>query len=199
MPIPIVLASGSKIRAALLRGAGVPFTIAQARIDEGAIRRAMLARDAAPRDIADALAESKARKVSSADPRALVIGCDQVLEFRGRLQSKPQSPQQALDDLRAMRGHRHRLLSAAVICQSGEPVWRHVGRVNLTMRAASDTWLDGYVARNWDSIRHCVGGYKLEDEGVRLFAAIDGDHFNVLGMPLIECLGFLTLRGAIEG
>jgi septum formation protein len=199
MSIPIVLASGSEIRATMLRSACVPFAVCVAQIDEDTIRTAMLSKDATPRDIADALAEAKARKISAADPGALVIGCDQVLEFNGRLLSKPPTPQQALDDLRAMRGHCHQLLSAAVICQNGEPVWRHVGQVRLTMRAASDAWLKGYVTRNWDSIRHAVGAYKLEEEGVRLFAAIDGDHFNVLGMPLMECLSFLTLRGAIDG
>ena len=199
MTIPIILASGSRIRASLLTNAGVRFSVQIPRIDEDAVKRALLGENAPPRDIADALAAIKARKVSATSPDALVIGCDQVLEFRGRLLSKPDSPQQALDQLRQMRGGRHRLLSAAVICQGGEALWRHVGQVRLTMRMVSDEYLEGYVARNWDSIRHAVGSYKLEEEGVRLFAAIDGDHFNVLGMPLMECLGYLTLRGAIEG
>ncbi len=112
--------------------------------------------------------------------------------------SKPESPEAALEQLRMMRGKRHRLLSAAVICRDGRPEWRHVGQVRLTMRQASDAYLEDYVARNWDSIRHAVGAYKLEEEGVRLFAAIDGDYFTVLGMPLLELLNFLMLRGAID-
>lgn len=197
MSVPLVLASGSEIRATLLRNAGLTVEVVRPRVDEEAVKSALLAEGAPPRDVADTLAEIKARKVSEKHPGALVIGCDQVLEFDGALLSKPESPEAALDQLRAMRGKRHRLLSAAVICRDGQPEWRHVGQVRLTMRAASDAYLQDYVARNWDSIRHAVGAYKLEEEGVRLFTTIDGDYFTVLGMPLLEMLNFLMLRGAI--
>lgn len=197
MSVPIVLASGSEIRATLLRNAGLEVEVMRPRVDEEAVKSALIAEAAPPRDVADALAELKARRVSEKFPSALVIGCDQVLEFDGALLSKPASPEAALDQLRAMRGKRHRLLSAAVICRDGQPEWRHVGQVRLTMREASDAYLLDYVARNWDSIRHAVGAYKLEEEGVRLFAAIDGDYFTVLGMPLLELLNVLMLRGAI--
>lgn len=198
MVIPLVLASGSDIRAQLLRNAGVGFDVLVARVDEQAVKNALLAEHAPPRDIADALAEIKARRISEKRPDALVIGCDQVLDLKGVLLSKPESPEQALEQLTALRGNSHKLLSAAVICQAGRPVWRHVGQVRLTMRQSSDAYLAGYVARNWDSIRHAVGGYKLEEEGVRLFSTIDGDYFNVLGMPLLELLNFLALRGVID-
>ena len=195
----IILASGSDIRAKLLRQAKVDFRVEKPRVDEEAIRDALIAEDAKPRDIADALAEAKARRVSAKLPGQLVLGCDQVLDFEGRILSKPETPEQAIDQLRGFRGKRHMLLSAAVIYEDAKPVWRHVGQVRLFVRDASDAWIDDYVTRNWDSIRHAVGAYKLEDEGVRLFTRVEGDYFNVLGMPLLEILSYLTLRGTLPG
>lgn len=197
MADPIVLASGSEIRGTLLRNACVPFVVDVARIDEQAIKQSLQAEDASPRDIADALAEMKAKKTGSKHPDALVIGCDQILALGRDILSKPENPQDALSQLRALRGAKHQLLSAAVIYQNGEPLWRHVGTVRLHMRDASDAYLTDYVDRNWDSIRHSVGSYKLEEEGVRLFTRIEGDYFNVLGLPLLELLSYLTLRGTL--
>lgn len=198
MTTHIVLASGSAIRAQLLRQAGIEFEVKQPRVDELAVKASLLAEGAPPRDIADALAELKARKISSKTPGSLVLGCDQVLDFEGTLLSKPESAAQALEQLTMMRGKRHMLLSAAVICRDGEPIWRHVGQVRLRMRDSSDAYLRDYVSRNWDSIRHAVGAYKLEEEGVRLFSTIDGDYFNVLGLPLMELINYLALQGTIE-
>ena len=198
MVMPVILASGSEIRAQMLRQAGVDFDVQVARVDEQMIREALVADGALPRDIADALAESKARKVAQKNYDAFVIGCDQVLEFNGNLLSKPKSPDEAIDQIIAMRGERHTLLSAAVIYNEGKPIWRHVGQVRLRMRDATDAYISGYVERNWDSIQNSVGGYKLEEEGVRLFHSVEGDYFNVLGMPLLQLLAFLTLRGVIE-
>ena len=198
MARPIILASGSEIRQTLLKNAHVPFEVRVARLDEDAIKQALLEDGAPPRDIADALAEGKAMKVSRKHPEALVIGCDQVLDFGGTLLSKPRDLEEARAQLRALRGNRHSLLSAAVLCHEGRAVWRHVGQVRLTMTAFSDAYLDDYLDRNWDSIRHSVGGYKLEEEGVRLFSRVDGDYFNVLGLPLLEILAYLGTSGDLD-
>jgi septum formation protein len=191
----LILASGSSIRAQLLQQANIPHQVSIARIDEEMIKAALLSESAPPRDIADTLAEMKARRVSDKNPGALVLGCDQVLDHRGTLLSKPITPEDAISQLTSLRGDRHSLLSAAVIVEDGRPIWRHVGQVRLRMRDASDAYIAEYVDRNWDSIQHAVGSYKLEEEGVRLFSGIEGDYFNVLGLPLIELINYLTIRG----
>ena len=198
MPRPILLASTSGIRRSLLRNAGVEFETDSPKLDEASIKAALLAEGASPRDVADALAEGKAMKLSAKRPEALVIGADQVLDFEGTLLSKPKSPEDARAQLAAMRNKRHSLLSAVVLCHRGRPVWRHVGQVRLYMRDISDGYLDDYVARNWQSIRDAVGGYKLEEEGVRLFSRIEGDYFTVLGLPLVELLSYLSASGDLQ-
>ncbi len=194
----LILASASEIRQRLLRNAGVKFAVEVARVDEEGLRRALEADAASPREIADALAEMKALKISGKHPGAMVIGCDQVLDFEGGILAKPQTPHEAQDQLRRMRGKRHDLISAVVICEAGRAVWRHVGSVRMTMKNVSDAYLQGYIARNWDSIRHSVGAYKLEEEGVRLFERVDGDYFTVLGLPLLGLLSYLEQRGVLQ-
>ncbi|MGI3186124.1 Maf family protein [Nioella aestuarii] len=195
----IILASSSGIRQTLLANAGIPFTALPARIDEDAIKASLLAEDATPRDVADALAEFKARKIAEKHPDATVIASDQVLEFQGQILSKPTSKEAAADQLRALRGKQHKLLSAVVVYSGAEPVWRYVGQVRLLMRDISDDYLAAYLDRNWPGIGDSVGSYKLEEEGVRLFSRIEGDYFTVLGLPLLELIGFLTQKGEIEG
>lgn len=199
MPDTIILASGSEIRATLLRNAGVQFDVVVARVDEDSIKASLIAEQASPRDIADTLAEMKSLRVASKNPGALVIGCDQVLAHDRAILSKPETLDDALAQLKSLRGQTHQLLSAAVIYADGKPQWRHVGQTRLFMRDVSDIYLAGYVDRNWDSIRHSVGSYKLEEEGARLFSRIEGDYFNVLGLPLLELLSYLALRGTLDG
>ncbi|MEN8917725.1 MAG: Maf family protein [Octadecabacter sp.] len=197
MTEPIILASTSEIRSKLLLNAAVDHTAIPARIDEDSIKRALEAEDATPRDIADALAEMKARKVAEKGVGRLVLGCDQVLSFKGSVLSKPKTSEEAREQLVALRGETHQLLSAAVVYEDLKPVWRHVGVARLAMRDFSDAYLDDYIDRNWDSIRWSVGGYKIEEEGIRLFRMVQGDTFIIQGMPLLELLSYLTLRGTL--
>lgn len=195
----LILASGSSIRAELLRNAGIAFDVVVPRIDETAIKASLIPEGAKTRDIADTLAEMKARKVSQKFRSSWVIGCDQVLDLNGDILSKPTNQMDALSQLKSLRNTSHSLFSAAVIYLDGEPVWRHVGKVRLRMRNFSDAYLETYIERNWDQIRYSVGSYQLESEGVRLFSQVEGDFFHVLGLPLLEILNFLSMRGVIEG
>lgn len=193
----IILASSSESRARLLRNAGVSCDVIPARIDEDSVKRALETEKAPPRDIADTLAEMKARKVAEKGHGGLVLGSDQVLSFKGAVVSKPETIEDARDQLTVLRGETHQLLSAAVVFDGVEPVWRHVGVARLTMRDFSDAYRDDYLSRNWDSIRWSVGGYKIEEEGIRLFRSIIGDTFTIQGLPLLELLSYLTLRGTL--
>lgn len=194
----LILASGSPIRAQLLRNAGVRFDITLARVDEAAILAGLEAEGVRPVDIAGTLAEAKARKVSLKSPGRLVIGCDQVLALGDRILTKVETVEEARGILQELSGKEHRLFSAAVICEDGKPTWRHVGQVRLQMHSLSEDYITDYLARNWDSVREAVGCYKLEEEGPRLFARIDGDYFSVLGLPLLQLLSYLTLRGTLS-
>ena len=194
----LCLASGSKIRADLLRNAGLEFLTERPRLDEDALRQAMRAEASSPRDMADHLAEMKAVRVAMRDPSRLVLGCDQVLEFEGEALGKPESPDAATALIRDMSGKTHLLHSALVLVEAGHPAWRLTDTVRLTMRPLSDTYIAAYVSRNWEEIRHCAGGYQLESEGVRLFSRIEGDYFSVLGLPLLPLLDHLALKGVIE-
>ena len=191
----LILASTSRTRQNLLRNAAIPFEARPPRVDEVAVKDALLADGQPPRNIADALAEMKALRIRAP---GFILGCDQVLDHDGALMSKPASPQEAKAQLTMLSGKTHNLLSAAVIVEDGEPIWRHVATVRMTMRKVSPGYITGYVERNWDTIRNSAGSYALEGEGARLFHRVDGDYFAVLGLPLLPLLDFLITRGKLD-
>ncbi|MEM8597847.1 MAG: Maf family protein [Pseudomonadota bacterium] len=196
-PPHLILASASTARAALLRAAGVEIAIDAARVDEEAIKAALRAEGAPARDQADKLAELKALRVSGRHQGALVLGADQVLVAGDEVHDKPADQAAARAQLVSLRGRRHQLLSAAVIARNGAPIWRHIGRASLEMRPFSDAFLDRYLDVMGDSVTETVGSYKLEGIGAQLFARVDGDYFSVLGLPLLEVLGFLRAQGTL--
>ncbi|NDV02779.1 Maf family protein [Pseudoroseicyclus tamaricis] len=194
----LILASGSATRAALLTQVRLPFEVSPARVDEAAIRASLAADGAAPRDVADALAEAKARKASGRHPDRLVLGSDQVLVHDREILAKPESREQAAAQLARLAGQTHDLLSAAVLYEGGAPVWRHITRARLTMHALTPAEIEEYLSRTWPGVADSVGGYKIEEEGLALFSNIEGDQATILGLPLLPLLSYLRLRGTVR-
>lgn len=195
--LPLILASASPIRASILRNAGVRFESSPVRIDEDAIRRSFVADGASPRDIADALAEFKARKAAEKAPMALTLGSDQILALKGEVFAKPNDKAEAAEHLRRLSGQTHHLYSAAVIYEEAKPVWRTVGTARLSWHSLSDADIDAYLEAAWPAVQGCVGAYQAEALGGQLFSRIDGDWFSVLGLPLLQVLSYLRMRGML--
>lgn len=198
MSMQLVLASSSLARSQVLNNAGVVHEILSPQIDEDSVKMAMLAGGYSHRDIADKIADMKARKVSLQRAESYVLGCDQVLSFAGSLYSKPETKFNLETQLREMSGKTHQLISAAVIYKDMQPIWRHVGVATLSMDLLSDSVIEKYVEKNWDTVKFCVGGYEIERRGVQLFNEIQGDYFCILGLPLLEIMNFLKVRGVLE-
>ncbi len=190
---PIVLASASASRAAMLADADVPFETVPAGVDEEAVRASLEAEGFRPRDVVDALAELKACRVSARMEGRLVLGADQILVCEGRIFAKPENREAAADQLRELRGREHTLTSAAVLARDGVAVWRFVDEARLRMRRFSEAFLERYLEAAGDAVFATVGAYRLEGRGVRLFEAVEGDFFTVLGLPLLPLLQQLRI------
>jgi septum formation protein len=193
----LLLASRSAARRAMLEAAGIPFEPVQAMLDEAAAKSALWSAGFDARGVAEELALRKALS-AAAGAGDLVLGSDQTLERDdGTLLGKPASPAEARGQLLSLAGATHKLHAAAAIVQGGGAVWRHCETVELTMRPLGDAFLDSYLEREWEAIRWCVGGYRIEGLGAQLFDRIQGSHFAILGMPLLPLLADLRERGLL--
>jgi septum formation protein len=192
---PLILASQSRARQMLLANAGIEFEAAPAHIDERAIQEAI--GPASPSAIAARLAGEKALVVSARKPGRHVVGADQVLALGERLFNKPDGRAQALVQLQALAGHRHELHSAIVVARDGKILFDHVAIARLTMRPLRESEIATYLDEADDAVTTSVGAYQLEGLGVNLFDRIEGDHFTILGLPLLPLLGFLRGEGLL--
>jgi len=194
----LILASGSATRQRVLRSAGVSFSVEVAGVDETAVMESLAGEKASARDAADILAELKAVKVSACRPDAFVIGADQVLSIGQVFFQKPVDMSSARAQLMALRGRTHTLTSAVAVARGGSVVWRDVREARLTMRAFGDAFVEAYLVDTGEDILGSVGGYRVEGLGIQLFSRIEGDHFTILGLPLIPLLDFLRTHGILH-
>ncbi|WP_421995402.1 Maf family protein [Reyranella sp.] len=194
-PPALILASASPSRRQMLLNAGLSFDVEPSGVDEDEVKLSLTAERASARDVASTLAEMKALRVSQRRPDALVIGADSTLACEGRLYDKPGTLAAARDQLAALGGRTHELVSAAVVARNGARLWHTAQAGRLTMRPLSPSFLDAYLARAGEAVCASVGAYQLEGLGAHLFSRIDGDYFTVLGLPLLPLLVFLAGHG----
>ena len=193
----LILASGSVIRARILKGAGIEFTVAKPGVDEDAIKNTMERSGASLEETAQALADAKALAVE-AEPDDYVLGSDQIMEFEGRGFDKPKNIAEARARLLKLQGAEHSLINGVAIAKAGQIVFQNIDRPRLTMRPLTEADLDAYFAAADPDILNSVGAYQIEELGARLFSKIDGDYFAVLGLSLFPVLAFLRRERVIE-
>jgi septum formation protein len=193
----LILASASPTRARLLAAAGLGFRAEPAEVDEEEVKRVFRAEGRTAADCALALAEAKAGWLARRGDWAPVIGADQILICGGAWFDKPVDLDSARAQLQDLRGRTHELATAVCVVQRGTMLWHTVSRPRLTMRTFSDAFLEEYLAVEGPAVLGAVGAYRLEGRGVQLFDRVEGDHFAVLGLPLLELLGFLRGRGIL--
>jgi len=195
----IILASASPFRRMMLENAGITVEAVPASIDERSVEQALDGTGSTPEDVAIVLAEAKALRVSEQRPGALVLGCDQTLSLAGELFHKPADMEAARRSLLALSGRTHQLNSAAVLARDGVALWRHCETASLTMRKLDPAFIGRHLARVGQKALGSVGAYQIEGEGIQLFEKIDGDHFTIVGLPLLALLKALRGMGAIDG
>ena len=190
----LILASSSAIRRAMLDQAGVSYSVVPPQVDEGPLQAAHAGRDA---ELALALAEAKAADVSARNHNDWVIGGDSVIAVEGRRFTKPGSREDASEHLRFFSGRTMHLFSAVALARAGIVEWNFVGEAILHVRPLSDAFIAAYLDAEWPEVGHCVGVFRMEGRGVTLFDQVEGDHFTILGMPLLPLLGALRQRGVV--
>ncbi|TGQ51505.1 Maf-like protein [Mesorhizobium sp. M1C.F.Ca.ET.193.01.1.1] len=195
----IILASGSPFRKAMLVNAGLDIEAVPADVDERALEAPLQDSGVSPEDVASILAEAKATEVSERRPGALVLGCDQTLSLGDEIFHKPADMEGARRHLLALSGKTHQLNSAAVLCRDGKVLWRHVGVASLTMRKLDPAFVGRHLALVGAKALGSVGAYQIEGEGIQLFEKVEGDHFTIVGLPLLALLKELRALGAIDG
>jgi septum formation protein len=193
--LPLVLASKSEIRRLVLVNAGLPVECHPADIDERGIEARAVSRD--PGEVAALLAREKARAVAPRFPGRLVLGADQTLALGERRFSKAADRNGARAQLMALRGQTHALHSAIALVRDGTVVFEHRDAARLTMRAFSERFLEAYLDAAGEAVTRSVGGYQLEGLGIELFERIEGDHFTILGLPLLPLLAYLRQAGCL--
>ncbi len=193
---PLILASQSRTRQMLLANAGISFEAVPADIDERSVQKNSGL--SAPSEIADLLAREKACFVSSKNPGRHVVGADQTLALGSRLFSKPAGRVQAVDQLRLLAGHTHELHSGVAVARDGKIVFSNVSTARMTMRRLDENEIEAYLNQAGEAVTTSVGAYQLEGLGVHLFERIEGDHFTILGLPLLPLLAFLRGEGLLN-
>jgi septum formation protein len=194
--LDIILASTSKIRRNILGNAGIEFSVVDSELDETAAKNSMP--KLPPRNLALELAKLKSRKVSIQNPKATVIGADQVLGFKDQIFNKPDSRADAEKQLSMLRNATHTLYSAISCTVAGAELWNHCSEARLTMRDFTPEFLSLYVRGSPQNYLSSVGAYKLEETGIQLFEKIEGDYFTILGLPILPLLEFLRDREIIQ-
>lgn len=193
--LPLILASQSRARYHMLRGAGLDFAVREPHIDEAVLQEKMKDAMTPPDLMAQALAQAKALSIAGNNPGHLVIGADQVLYCNGRIFSKAANVEKARENLAYLSGKAHHLISAACLVQKDKVLWHHAERAKLTMRVLDAPTLTRYCAEAGEALTRSVGGYELEGLGSWLFEKIEGDHFTILGLPLLPLLKNLREKG----